>query len=97
MAKIVIEISEDMLKEQPVLAWAQLTPMQFRIARMAAKGMGPQKIANELGFVRNTIQNNLRKILRTLGYKSRRQFARTMQAELTGYPKWTPASRIERK
>ncbi|WP_281939008.1 LuxR C-terminal-related transcriptional regulator [Micromonospora sp. AKA38] len=72
--------------DQPTSGWAALTPAEFRVVRLVARGMSNRDIADELYLSQNTVQTHLARIRAKLGVRSRLDIARAagFQAEPGG-------------
>ncbi|WP_232533667.1 LuxR C-terminal-related transcriptional regulator [Plantactinospora sp. KBS50] len=56
--------------------WAALTPAEFRVVRLAARGLSNREIAAELFLSQNTVQTHMARIRAKLGLRSRLDIAR---------------------
>ncbi len=72
--------------DQPVSGWAALTPAEFRVVRLVARGLSNRDVAAELFLSQNTVQTHLARIRDKLGLRSRLEIARAagFQAESPG-------------
>ncbi|MFI2710497.1 LuxR C-terminal-related transcriptional regulator [Micromonospora sp. NPDC018662] len=72
--------------DQPTSGWAALTPAEFRVVRLLARGLSNRDIADELFLSQNTVQTHLARIRSKLGLRSRLDIARAagFQAEPGG-------------
>ncbi|MBS2548180.1 AAA family ATPase [Catenulispora sp. NL8] len=62
--------------DQPASGWAALTPAEFRVVRLVARGLSNRAIAEELFLSQNTVQTHLARIRDKLGLRSRLDIAR---------------------
>jgi DNA-binding CsgD family transcriptional regulator len=58
-------------KESEPLSAVDLTPRQHETLRLLAEGLATEEIAERLGVTRETARNYIRRLLRTLGVRSR--------------------------
>jgi DNA-binding CsgD family transcriptional regulator len=72
--------------DQPTSGWAALTPAEFRVVRLVARGLSNRDIADELFLSQNTVQTHLARVRAKLGLRSRLDIARAagFQAEPGG-------------
>jgi PAS domain S-box-containing protein len=66
------QISEIELEPEPIVP-LQLTPRQHEVLRLLERGRSTQEIAAELHLSDETVRNHIRRLLRSLGVKSRLQ------------------------
>ena len=60
----------------------QLTPREFRVAMLVARGFTNKEIARQLVITLSTVQVDTRKIMKKLGVKSRDAFLERVRQEL---------------
>jgi DNA-binding CsgD family transcriptional regulator len=74
--------------DQPTSGWAALTPAEFRVVRLVARGLPNRAIAQELFLSQNTVQTHLARIRDKLGLRSRLDIARAagFRADVAGDP-----------
>jgi len=74
--------------DQPAAGWAALTPAEFRVVRLVARGLSNRAIAEELFLSQNTVQTHMSRIRDKLGLRSRLDIAKAagFRADAPGDP-----------